>query len=447
MLLNDLLKMSYASLRRTKLRTFLTGSGVVIGIGALTSMVSFGAGLQKNISDAMKKTDVFTSIEVTSRQLDFARSGQSWANDEDKPSKVITDSTMLWLSSLPGVKMVYPEVIIPSQLRFGERITSITAGAVPLGANQFFPFNQIDHGAFFSSDTAREVIISKRILKRLHVDHPDSLLGKEVKLVTARLSFENIGAMFGMPIPSSKSSNPFAQEINEVKVIGIWSPPEFSASGMADVTLPMGTSKRIARLDFRSVWDLLQSFSGKEGYPMVHVRVGSFRDVEPVIKSISDAGYGVVNVLQQIDELRRGFLIFDAALGAVGTIALFVASLGIINTMVMSVLERYREIGIMKAIGATHADVKLLFVVESSVIGFVGGVLGVILGWIVTLIAQVIANQYILRHGGEIVKLFYIPVWLIAASIAFAILVSLAAGIYPAARAAKVDPVQALRHE
>ena len=71
MLFNDLIKMSYASLRRTKLRTFLTGTGVVVGIGALTSMISFGAGLQKNISDAMKRTDVFTSIEVTPRQLDF----------------------------------------------------------------------------------------------------------------------------------------------------------------------------------------------------------------------------------------------------------------------------------------------------------------------------------------------------------------------------------------
>ncbi len=447
MLFNDLIKMSYASLRRTKLRTFLTGTGVVVGIGALTSMISFGAGLQKNISDAMKKTDVFTSIEVTPRQLDFMRDAQRPEKEQEKPAKVITDSTMQWFSNLPGVKMVYPEVIIPSQLRLGEKHTSITARAVPLNANQFFPFNQIEHGGFFSSDTAKEIIISKRILKRLHIEHPDSLIGKDVELVTAKFSFENIGAMFGMPVSSPQDINPFAQEINQVRVVGIWSPPEFSSSGMAEVTLPMGTSQRIARLNFRSVWDLLQSFGGKEGYPMVHVRVGSFRDVAPVIKTIGDAGYGVVNVIQQIDELRRGFLIFDAALGAVGTIALFVASLGIINTMVMSVLERYREIGIMKALGATHTDIKLLFVVESSVIGFIGGILGVVLGWIVTLIAQVIADQYILRHGGEIVKLFYIPAWLIASSVAFAILVSLVAGLYPAARAAKVDPVQALRHE
>jgi len=447
MLFNDLLKMSYASLRRTKLRTFLTGTGVVVGIGALTSMISFGAGLQKNISDAMKKTDIFTSIEVTPRQLEFGRNRHNPEKEEEKPSKVITDSTMQWISSLPGVKMVYPEVIIPSQLRFGEKSASITARAVPLNANQYYPFNQIEIGSFFSSDTAKEIIISKRILKRLGVQHPDSILGKDVKLVTAKFSFENIGAMFGMPVPFTQDIKPFAEEMNTVTVVGIWSPPEFSASGMAEVTLPMGTSNRIARLNFRSVWDLLQSFSGKEGYPMVHVRVGSFREVEPVIKNISDAGYGVVNILQQIDELRRGFLIFDAALGAMGTIALFVASLGIINTMVMSVLERYREIGIMKALGATHTDIKLLFVVESSVIGFIGGILGVILGWIVTLIAQIVANQYILRQGGEIVRLFYIPVWLIAASIAFAILVSLIAGLYPAARAAKVDPVQALRHE
>jgi putative ABC transport system permease protein len=447
MQLKDLMKMSYGSLRRTKLRTILTGAGVIIGIGALTSMISFGAGMQKNVADAMKKTDVFTSIEVMPRSLESLGKSVEKEDEKSQPEKALNDSTIQWIASLKGVKLAYPEVIIPSQLKLSGPSVPVTVRAVPMQAGEFYPFNQLEFGSYFSSDTAKEIILSKRLLKRLHFDHADSAVGRKVSLITAKVGID-FDTLLGLPSFSSENASLFKEEINELLIVGVWAPPEFTGSRMAEASIPMGTSKRIARFDFRNVWDLLKSFGGNtDGYPLVYVRVGSFRDVEETIKTITDAGYGVFNVLQQLDELRRGFLIFDAILGTVGTIALLVASLGIINTMVMSVLERYREIGIMKALGATDADVKLLFVFESSVIGFVGGILGIILGWIVTRIAQVIGNQFIIRQGGEAIDLFYIPFWLIAGSILFAILVSLLAGLYPARRAAKVDPVQALRHE
>ncbi|NJO89755.1 MAG: ABC transporter permease [Chloroflexia bacterium] len=150
---------------------------------------------------------------------------------------------------------------------------------------------------------------------------------------------------------------------------------------------------------------------------------------------------------ERLSELRRSFLIVDAILGAIGLIALFVASLGIVNTMVMSILERTHEIGIMKSIGASNKEIKLIFFVEASVIGFMGGVFGLVLGWLVTRLANLVINSQLVPLGEEPVDLFYFPAWLILGSLLFSIVISLIAGLYPATRASKIDPVKALRHD
>ncbi|NLP11173.1 FtsX-like permease family protein, partial [bacterium] len=133
----------------------------------------------------------------------------------------------------------------------------------------------------------------------------------------------------------------------------------------------------------------------------------------------------------------------------VGTIALIVASLGIINTMVMSILERTREIGVMKAVGASGRQIQSIFFFEAGVIGLLGGGLGVVLGWLVSRLANWIANIWVAHQGGAggEIDFFYLPIWLIAGALLFSLLVSLLAGWYPATRASRINPVAALRHD
>jgi putative ABC transport system permease protein len=141
------------------------------------------------------------------------------------------------------------------------------------------------------------------------------------------------------------------------------------------------------------------------------------------------------------------FLIVDMLLALVGSIGLAVSCLGITNTMVMAVLERTREIGVMKAVGAEDQDIRWLFLAESAAIGAMGGVIGLIFAWVLGRVINISANFYFVSQGFQKENLFTIPLWLIGAAIAFAILVSIAAGLYPADRAAKIDPTRALRHD
>ena len=155
----------------------------------------------------------------------------------------------------------------------------------------------------------------------------------------------------------------------------------------------------------------------------------------------------------QYDEIRRFFMIFDIALGCVGAVALMIAAMGIINTMVMSVVERRREIGILKSLGADDGDIRWLFIAESGMIGVIGSAIGVVIGWVVTIIATFVGRIIIAEIGEADMEqlkqfqLFVLPVWLIFVAIAFGTVVSLIAGLYPSSRAASVDPVKALRNE
>jgi putative ABC transport system permease protein len=200
-------------------------------------------------------------------------------------------------------------------------------------------------------------------------------------------------------------------------------------------------------LGFSSVWELLGGQGGEGTYNLIYVRVERLTDMERVRAALAEMGLNFFSMADQLKEIRRGFLIVDSVLGAVGTIALVVAALGIANTMVMSILERTREIGIMKAIGGSEGEIKMIFFVEAATIGVIGAVFGLILGWAVTRVANLVANAHLLPEGHRAVNLFYFPIWLILGAIAFSIVVSLAAGLYPAIRAARVDPVEALRHD
>jgi putative ABC transport system permease protein len=188
-------------------------------------------------------------------------------------------------------------------------------------------------------------------------------------------------------------------------------------------------------------------FSNAPAYPSLSVRVSNPNRVESVQDAIRKMGFNTFSILDATRSLRRFFAVLDLFLGIFGSLALAVAALGIVNTLVMAILERRREIGIMKAIGASDGDVKKLFLAEAAVMGLLGGVLGVAMGWVIGRLINAGANFYLRRQNLPPENLWAVPWWLVGGAIAFAIAISMISGLYPAARAAKLDPVQALRYE
>ena len=210
--------------------------------------------------------------------------------------------------------------------------------------------------------------------------------------------------------------------------------------------MPVAETLRAAQInDLRDV--LRDSSSDKPTYASLTVRVKSPSFVDATEAKIKALGFGAFSLLDASKSLRIFFSVFDLLLGIFGSLALAVATIGIINTLVMAILERRREIGVLKALGAADSDVKELFFVEAGVMGLAGGVLGVFFGWLIGQALTLGTNIYLKRQDLPGVEISAVPWWLIAGAIGFAVLVSLIAGLYPASRAAKLNPVDALRYE
>jgi putative ABC transport system permease protein len=186
---------------------------------------------------------------------------------------------------------------------------------------------------------------------------------------------------------------------------------------------------------------------GEKSFSQVTVDFDPKVMYKTVRDSVEALGYKTFSFAQEFEEIQRVFFYFDLALSVIGLIALITAALGIVNTMVMSITERRREIGVLKSLGADEIEIRGLFLVESGVIGVLGTVGGILVGWVLTRIVSVIAQHYMQSEGIRQMDLFALPLWLILTAVGLGVGVSLAAGYYPAARAARVDPVAALRNE
>jgi putative ABC transport system permease protein len=473
MKLGDMIELGLTNLWRTKLRTSLTTLGVVIGIGALTSMVSFGTGMEKNITDTFRKNDLFTSIYVTSKKIDLEGIADGdlsgmLKNDQGR-SIPLNDSTINIIRDMKEVEVAFPEITFQAKAEILGKEKEVRVEGIPYSMHQYQPFNEITFGKFFDNDSSVVVILNWNLLKRMNVlvddpqkpiilddkekakglilVNPDSIIGKPLYLKTVILDISSLYlSSFGFTRNQRKLP---VKDVTTLFIIGgiIKGGPFGSQNIKGDIIIPYSTAAKIPRLPVSNMMDLFGGDHDTGSYSSVYVRAKDPGNIETVIKKLKEMKFNVFSLADQFKEIRQSFLIMDGILGAIGTIALIIAGLGIMNTMIMSILERTREIGIMKAIGGSELQIRMIFFVEAGVIGFIGALFGLVLGWGVTLIANKIANAVTMPIGEAYVNFFYFPPWLIFGAIAFSIILSLAAGVYPAIRASRVDPVKALRHD
>lgn len=451
MRLSDYFEHSFSNLWKTKIRTFLTIFGVVIAIGALVSMISFGKGMQKNITEEFNTLELFNYITVFADPFDSksneAEQSEIKEEKEEKTKNILDEKTIEKIKKFKGVELVFPEIRFPGAVRFNENEEFTLIQVLPTEVTTS-KMMKLRAGKSYFSDDENSLIVSDTLLHRLAVKIPSSAIGKKIEVSTITFDF-SLQNLLELPSMLQKGKLPFSKESYEFTVVGITERMGFGGPSLlrSNVFIPPGTSDRMKKLPITNLWDLIRSPKGRSGYSMITVRVSSPKFIEPVKAEIKKMDFRTFALTDELEEIRTGFLFMDMFLAAVGMIAIVVASLGIINTMVMSILERYSEIGIMKAVGASDRDIKKIFFFESSAIGFLGGVLGLGLGWIVSKVINRVVNYFLAKQGVPFIEYFSFPWWLCLGAIVFAVLVSLVSGIYPTLRAARVDPVVALRHD
>lgn len=449
MKISDYLQQSFSNLWKMKLRTFLTTFGVVVGIGALAAMVSFGTGMEKNATESFKSLELFNYITVfpASQNVPFATGREDLSAEESAAAEVLDEAALTAMQKIKGVTAVFPEIRFPAVIKLEEKEEFRLVQVLPahVAASKLMQFRA---GEAYTAEDEDGLILSNFLLKQLGVNDFASALGKRIELSSLAFNF----SLFDPADLSSMLSGdklPFSKEGYVFTIVGIAESMGFGGPTplRSDVFISPQASQRIKKLPFSNLWDLFRSPGSVQGYSAVNVKISSPAHADPVKERIQKMGFKTFVLLDQLEEIKRVFFYMDMFLAALGMIALFVASLGIINTMVMSILERFSEIGIMKAVGATDRDIRKIFFFETASIGFVGGVFGLALGWIVTRIINTVVNYLTAKQGIPAIEYFSFPLWLCLGAVAFSVLVSLAAGIYPAYRAARVDPIIALRHD
>ena len=462
----DTLRLAFRNLGQARVRTALTVGGVSIGIASLSGMVSLGVGLQDQLVDRFTKSGMFDSITVTAMPLGRAGGPAGRMGGRGRPAATpapsatpapavkLDDEAIKKLSELPSVKAVYPMLRIGVQVKLGDYTEFTTASGVPLAAKDEGAFQSIPHGAFFSSTDEDACMVSMDYAKRL-ADEPGTLVGKTLTLSYA-VSAKDASAPAGEPIaPGLPALGAAGLQLRRVEtpctIAGIvereTSPALGGASMVTGLMLPLPKARAIYNVQVTNAQSLLRDQAEARTYPSLSVKVDSTRHTQDVEDKIKALGYSAFSLNDLLQGAKRAFILLDVVLGLIGSIALAVSLLMVVNTMIMSILERTREIGVMKAIGGSDAAIRKIFLIEASAIGFIGGVAGVVLGWLLGRVINFGVNVYIERQGGTTGNLFSTPLWLVAGAIAFSILVSLVAGIFPARRAARLDPINALRHD
>ena len=459
MRISDYIEQSFSNLRKKKLRTFLTTFGVVIGIGALVSMFSFGKGVQKNVTDSFKEMGLFNYIAVYSAS-NRSRIEQAHMDPDDQHDQIqneqvpdsannpiLDDEFLREVRKMKGVETAFPEIRFPALIKFREKEQFSIVQVMSADVCQS-ELMKLRAGKAYTGDAENSLIITDSLLRRMDIKEFETVLGEEIEVFTLAIDLALLNPANMMSIMQGEKL-PFSQESYSFTIAGV--AERMGMGGFipvrSDVYMPPGPAEGMKKISLTSIRDFFQPAEKLKGYSAVTIKVASVKYIDPIKEQMEAKGLKTFALIDQLKEIKTAFLFMDMFLAAVAMIGITVASLGIINTMVMSILERYREIGIMKAIGASDKDVKKIFFFESGMIGFLGGIFGLALGWFVSTVINQIANHFLSKQGVPYVNYFSFPLWLCLGAVAFSILVSLAAGLYPALRAARVDPVVALRHD
>jgi putative ABC transport system permease protein len=449
----DLTDLALRNLRESILRNALTTLGVAVGVASLVAMLSLGVGLQQLAAKRLSQSGLFDTIIVTPKNA-FRGMGRPQREPEsDKPPRVLDDAARKEMENLANVIEVYPQVRFFTEIRFNNKPYATVVAGMPDSSKNSGSFDGMQ-GSFFSSATANEAILQIEFAKDLS-DKPASLIGQELVLRYAeRQSLPSAAAntdpSTNSPDTSGGGFSVVPKELR-LKIVGVVETEPaagYGGYGNARLLMPLATASTLRAAQVNDLRDIVRdSNAGKTTYASLSVRANSPSQVDALETSIKKMGFNAFSLLDASKSLRTFFTVFDSLLGIFGCLALAVATLGIVNTLVMAILERRREIGVLKALGAADSDVQQLFFIEAGVMGFFGGVFGVLFGWLLGRAVTFGTNVYLARQNLNPIELSSVPWWLVVSALFFGILVSLAAGLYPASRAAKLNPVDALRYE
>lgn len=386
------------------LRTWLTILGMGVGTGAVVVLVGLGFGLQQIILEQIVFGETLLSLGVSSTGAQGLRLTPETVVGFEAKDAVLDAAPLARFPALVTYKgltgNVFVQGVEPPYLRYA----GVTAEA----------------GTVFTDDDAGDtssIMLSPAVLKLFGIADEDvpNFIGQKVSL--------------RLLVPANDGTD----NVNEIPI-----DKEYTVRGI---------TKEQGVLNVMMMLPELRNYVAITEYERIQVRVDSNENLPLVEKELIEEGYRVTALSKTVEQASKIFQGIQIVLATFGGIALIVSAIGMFNTMTVTLLERTKEIGIMRTIGASPNDVKYLFVSESIVVGFLGGVSGIVMGLAIGITVNLFLNFIAGQFGGQAVKLFSFPLDFLAFIAIFSAAVGYLTGVFPARRASKLNPLDAIRYE
>ena len=445
----ELLTMSVNNLRRRKLRTFLTVLGVVIGTASIVVMVSLGIGLNNFTMETIKSSGSLTAIEIYNYQ---GMHGEDGAEEN-----FMTDETIKSFAQIPHVTSVYPLLSINVLMRQGIYEGYVTMMGVPLdymkdiplGAGKLPSPNADMLDMVVGNMVARDFTNAKTGKGYWDTGEiPDvDFMGRPAFIIfdmDAYYQSQSGGGGEGEPVNPPKK-----YMLNTAAVVegGPEDYNEYCYSVYVDLNKLQQQLKQVFKK--KPIPGQPVNKKGKPYnyfiYEQAVVNVDDMENVKEVQQQLISMGFEANSRMDWLESSQKQSNMVQAVLGGIGAVSLFVAAIGIANTMMMSIYERTKEIGVLKVLGCAMGNIRSMFLIEAGFIGFMGGLIGLILSYGVS----GIVNRFLAPGltDGMTSQISMIPPWLALAAVVFAIFIGMFAGFFPAQRAMKLSPLAAIRNE
>jgi hypothetical protein len=421
---------------------------VTVGILTIVTMVSLGIGVRREFVQTFQQAGLerVRVRPVTEERTVFNQFA------EPRRTVLITPALVEEIRARDDVVEVRPRIYTPSSmdvsLKIGEEILSVRVGEFHWGmGDPFTPAPEIVAGEELDPDSQGGIVVTASALEELGFTQAPSASSGQASTGSGQGDFEtikgNFDAIIGQEVELVLNAPRGDVQTFPFRVVGVLKTNYGPEAGY------FGTHVGLAdALAIKAWWYNDPDILEHEGYDELTIEAASLNDAVQVVELLEARGFEVQSLQTILDMVNKGMVIMQTMLGSIGGLALLVASLGIANTMIMAVYERTREIGILKAVGASPSDIRVLFMAEASLIGLLGGVVGTIIGWLLGLGLNRGILAYLQWKEIPIEGTFFIvTAWLVALALAFATVVGLLAGLYPAARAARLEPLEALRYE
>lgn len=440
----DLVSMGFRNLWRRKLRTFLTVLGVIIGTSSIVIMVSLGFGMNESFKQEISRMGSLTVINVNPPYEYYdgtsPRVGQSATLD---------DKAVATIGTFKGVEAVTPVLEAYLKMISGRYVAYMPIRGIVPETMEIFEFEAVEGRLLEEGDGLNMVFGSyvpnmfydSRSSGRFYGFNNES----KVDLLKDRLEI-TFDMSYGEKYPGSSEENKQPAKLYKVNGVGILKEGDYQKDYNAFMSIHQ--LKKLVD-EYNRTQRSQGGQSQQKGYQQVMVKVKDMKDVQRVQNQIKEMGFNAYSLQDYLESMQKTAASIQAVLGGIGAISLLVAALGITNTMIMSIYERTREIGIMKVIGASLRDIRRLFLLEAGIIGLSGGLVGIGFSYGASYVLNNVGARFINFMGpvGQGTRISIIPLWLTAITIVFTTIVGLISGFYPARRAMKLSALEAIKTE